>query len=311
MGLESVPGQSSLFWFEIALEVAQSPETENERRLPSAATQVEAPAPGRPLRILVAEDYEPNQRLAMYLLESLGYRADFAANGRAAIEAWERSAHDVIIMDCQMPEMDGFEATREIRRREAARSADGRERTYIVALTAHAVKGHRECCLAAGMDGYLTKPYTAQQLGAALKEHCGGPGQAAPATAGPTPPAAAGLDLQRLAQLRADIGDRGVRTIIEAFLADLLRKIPEISVLVRTGRQSEASRMAHSIRGISLSLGLVRFGSQLQEIEDQTKAGAEAGLAPLLDLLPAAAEQAQADLRQWLEGRPETSNKTG
>ena len=77
------------------------------------------------------------------------------------------------------------------------------------------------------------------------------------------------------------------------------------------GRLEEACRLAHSIRGISLSLGLVRFGSQLQEIEDQTKAGAEAGLAPLLDLLPAAAEQAQADLRQWLEGRPETSNKTG
>jgi len=134
MGLESVPGQGSLFWFEIAFEVAQSPETENERRLPSSATQVEAAAPGRPLRILVAEDYEPNQRLAMYLLEGLGYRADFAANGRAAVEAWERSAYDVIMMDCQMPEMDGFEATREIRQREAARSAGSSERTYIIAL---------------------------------------------------------------------------------------------------------------------------------------------------------------------------------
>jgi hypothetical protein len=71
------------------------------------------------------------------------------------------------------------------------------------------------------------------------------------------------------------------------------------------------SRSREDFRCNSLSLGLVRFGSQLQEIEDQTKAGAEAGLAPLLDLLPTAAEQAQADLRQWLEARPETSNKTG
>ncbi len=300
MGLESVPGQSSLFWFEIALEVAQSPETENERRLPSAATQVEAAAPGRPLRILVAEDYEPNQRLAMYLLEGLGYRADFAANGRAAVEAWERSAYDVIIMmDCQMPEMDGFEATREIRRREAARSADGSQRTYIIALTANAVKGGRERCLAAGMDGYLSKPYTGKQLGAVLKQH--------PAPSAPSAPPVR-FDPQRLAQLRADIGDRGVRSVIEAFLADLFQQIPEISVLVRAGRQSDASRVAHSLRGISLSFGLVRFGSQLQEIEDQTRAGAAAGLAPLLDLLPAAAEQAQADLRQWLEAPPETSN---
>ena len=300
MGLESVPGQSSLFWFEIALEVAQSPETENERRLPSAATQVEAAAPGRPLRILVAEDYEPNQRLAMYLLEGLGYRADVAANGRPAVEAWERSAYDVIIMmDCQMPEMDGFEATREIRRREAARSADGSQRTYIIALTANAVKGGRERCLAAGMDGYLSKPYTGKQLGAVLKQH--------PAPSAPSAPPVR-FDPQRLAQLRADIGDRGVRSVIEAFLADLFQQIPEISVLVRAGRQSDASRVAHSLRGISLSFGLVRFGSQLQEIEDQTRAGAAAGLAPLLDLLPAAAEQAQADLRQWLEAPPETSN---
>jgi len=311
IGLESVPGQGSLFWFEIALEVVQSPETENERRLPSAATQVEGATPGRPLRILVAEDNEPNRRFAMYLLESLGHRADFAANGRAAVEAWERSAYDVIIMDCQMPEMDGFEATREIRRLEAALCADGSERTYILALTANAVRGERERCLAAGMDDYLSKPYTGQQLGAALKEHRGRLGPAAPATAGPTPPAAVGVDRQCLDQLCASIGDHGVRDIIEAFLVDLLRQTPEISVLVRAGRQSEAAHVAHSLRGIGLSLGLVQFGSQLREIEDQAKAGAETGLAPLLERLPAAAEQAQAELRQWLAAHPETPNQTG
>ncbi|MCX6913059.1 MAG: response regulator, partial [Verrucomicrobia bacterium] len=200
MGLESMPGQGSLFWFEIALEVAPAPAAEPEASAASQAGSAPGAASVRPLRILVAEDYEPNQRLAMYMLESLGYRADFAANGRAAIEAWERSAYDVIMMDCQMPVMDGFEATREIRRLEAARSAGRRERTCIVALTAHSVKGHRERCLAAGMDGYLTKPYTAQQLGAALKQH-------------PAPSAhPVRFDPQRLAQLRTDIGDRGGST---------------------------------------------------------------------------------------------------
>jgi len=105
MGLESMPGQGSLFWFEIALEVAPAPAAEPEASAASQAASAPGAASGRPLRILVAEDYEPNQRLAMYMLESLGYRADFAVNGRAAIEAWERSAYDVIIMDCQMPEM--------------------------------------------------------------------------------------------------------------------------------------------------------------------------------------------------------------
>jgi PAS domain S-box-containing protein len=148
-------------------------------------------APGRPLRILIAEDHEVSRRLAIFMLGSLGYRADCAANGREALEAWQRSAHDLILMDCRMPEMDGFEAIREIRRREAARSADGGERVRIVALTANTAKSDLERCLAAGMDGYLRKPYTAQQLDAALREHCAQLGQASPASAGLLPPLAA------------------------------------------------------------------------------------------------------------------------
>ena len=298
MGLECAPGQGSLFWFELALEVAPAPAAEPEAAAASEAASAQGAANGQPLCILVAEDYAPNRRLAMYMLESLGYRADFANNGREAVEAWERSAYDVIIMDCQMPEMDGFAATREIRRREAARSTPGSERTYIIALTANAVQGDRERCLAAGMDGYLSKPYTKKQLGAALKQH-------------PAPPAPNAsnapddrFDPQRLAQLRAEIGDQGMRAVIEGFLADLRRQLSELSALVRAGHRSEASRVAHSLRSANLTLGLVRFAAQFQEIEDQTKAGADTGLAPLLDLLPAAAEQAQADLRQWLEASP-------
>ena len=86
-------------------------------------------------------------------------------------------------MDCQMPEMDGFEATREIRRREAARPAGGGERVRIVAVTANTAKVDLDRCLAVGMDGYLRKPYTAQQLDAALREHCDQLGHASPATA--------------------------------------------------------------------------------------------------------------------------------
>ena len=174
MGLESVPGHGSMFWFEIALEVAQplptsdepptAPETENQGRLPSAA-------PGRPLGILVAEDHDINLRLAMLMIESLGYGADCARDGLEAVEAWEKGSYDVILMDCQMPRMDGFAAAGEIRRREAARGVPASQRVRIVALTANAIKGDSERCLAAGMDGYLSKPYTARELGAALKEH--------------------------------------------------------------------------------------------------------------------------------------------
>ena len=303
MGLESVPGQGSLFWFEIALEVAQSPETENERRLPSAATQVEAAAPDRPLRILVAEDYEPNQRLAMYLLEGLGYRADFAANGRAAVEAWERSAYDVIMMDCQMPVMDGFEATREIRRREAARSADGRERTYIIALTANAVKGDRELCLAAGMDGYLSKPYTAQQLREVLEQRPAQAPKTTPTLAGPTMPAAAGFDPQRPAQLCADLGEEGVREIIEDFLKDLPQRAVEMETLAAAGQFEELARLAHSLQGIGRTLGLEGFSAELRLLEKAAIAGDLAAVALLLRSIPGGVENSIAAIREWLAAR--------
>jgi CheY-like chemotaxis protein len=114
------------------------------------------------------------------MLESLGYHAEVAHNGLEAVAAWEKGGPDVILMDCQMPEMDGFTAAREIRRREAGRGVSGRPPVRLIALTANAIKGDRERCLAAGMDGYISKPFTARQLREALE---------APATPAQTPPA--------------------------------------------------------------------------------------------------------------------------
>ncbi|MBX3354698.1 MAG: PAS domain S-box protein [Phycisphaeraceae bacterium] len=124
----------------------------------------------RSLHLLLVEDNEINQVVARELLEQIGHRCAVAPNGRAALEAIERESFDAVLMDCQMPEMDGFEATREIRRREAERSGGAApvRRIPIIALTANAVRGDRDRCLDAGMDDFITKPMDLQQVTAAL-----------------------------------------------------------------------------------------------------------------------------------------------
>jgi CheY-like chemotaxis protein len=112
-----------------------------------------------PLRILLAEDNVVNQKLALRLLSQMGYRADLASNGIEAIESIERQTYDLVLMDVQMPEMDGLEATRRITAKWQAN-----ERPRIVAMTANAMRGDREACLAAGMDDYVTKPIRVDEL---------------------------------------------------------------------------------------------------------------------------------------------------
>jgi CheY-like chemotaxis protein len=189
--LESQPGQGSTFSFTIPLEAVpgDAPETSplsgGRRGATSAADRQTAEAlPSQPNdelggngaspqdlapRVLIAEDNEINQLVTGEILGNAGFCCDIAANGRLAIAAILRRPYDLVLMDCQMPEMDGFAATREIRKlEEAGCLAARRRRLPVIAITAHAVQGDRERCLAAGMDDYVSKPVSSAELFSAI-----------------------------------------------------------------------------------------------------------------------------------------------
>jgi CheY-like chemotaxis protein len=164
MWLESTEGQGGTFFFTVPVPPGQGPAAGEE---PGTAAGGQSPVEQplrRPLSILVAEDNAVNQRLIRILLEKRGHRVTMVGNGAAALEAWHQDRFDCILMDIQMPEMDGYEATRRIRAEESRTGAH----IPIIALTAHAMKGDRDKCLQAGLDSYISKPIQTAALDAAL-----------------------------------------------------------------------------------------------------------------------------------------------
>jgi CheY-like chemotaxis protein/HPt (histidine-containing phosphotransfer) domain-containing protein len=219
-------------------------------------------------RVLVAEDNEVNQRVAVRILERLGYRVDVVGNGREAVDACAWNVYAAVLMDNQMPEMDGFEATARIREREGAA-----RHTPIIAMTASAMAGDRERCLEAGMDDYVSKPVSPESLDQALSRFI----ERAPSPP-PAASAASPVDGSVLDQLQAiDEGGSLLVEVIDTFL----RIAPvRLSVLGRAAGKKDASqleRTAHSFLGSCANLGAVRMAEICALLETRGRAGSVDG----------------------------------
>ena len=251
-----------------------------------------------PLRILLAEDNVVNQKVALRILAQMGYRADVAGNGLEAIEAVERQTYDVVLMDVQMPELDGFEASREINRRWPA------ARPRIVAMTANAMQGDRELCVAAGMDDYVAKPIRVEELVAAL-ERSPAHRDAGPAAgpAEPAAPAAGAIDRAVFDRLVATTGGPFVAELIETFGEDARELLATLRRALAATDRDAFRRAAHSLKSTAESLGASGLAALARELEAAARAGSLDGAATRLDRLTEHYERAAralGDLRRDL-----------
>ena len=236
-------------------------------RAAAAEPSPESGAPTGPLRILVAEDNAVNQKVAVRLLERLGYQADVSANGHEALDRLDRAPYDVVLMDVQMPGMDGLEASRAICTRWPPR-----ERPRIIAMTAEAMEGDRERCLAAGMDDYLVKPVRLDELARALSR-CR-PLTTERASGGDGTTTRDALDRRLLDQLREDLGDTAaLREVISTFLERSPSMLTDLREAAARGDVAAVSAGAHAMKGTSATLGALALSSLCAELERLARAG--------------------------------------
>jgi two-component system, sensor histidine kinase and response regulator len=218
---------------------------------------------GARLRILLAEDNPVNERVARHILQKADHSVLAVANGREAVAATEREEFDVVLMDVQMPEMDGFEATAEIRHRERL---TGRH-LPIVAMTAHAMKGDRERCLAAGMDDYVSKPVHPADLLRVIEKFGPQAAESAAATPNPTNEEPAIYD-RRTALERVSGEEELLDEVTQLFLSDAPGRLAEIRAALEQGDPQRVQNAAHSLKGAAGYVGAERTSARARRLEE-------------------------------------------
>ena len=273
IGVESKEGEGSLFWISLPFLKAEKKELPKKKRALEKLSGTSGEK-GETKRILLAEDNPINRRVALTMLEKMGYLTETAENGVEVLERTEGRNFDLILMDIQMPEMDGFEATRLLRDRE---KLEKREKIPIIAMTAHALAEYREKCLAAGMDDYVTKPVTPKNLQKILQKHLeraksedqkerqkdmpSSPkgGEEAPAT----PPL-----FEEAKALEEVEGDREfLRELVRLFVETHEKTGEKLRKLEKENDWEEGIALAHSLKSSYANLGFLRLGEEARQTE--------------------------------------------
>jgi signal transduction histidine kinase/HPt (histidine-containing phosphotransfer) domain-containing protein len=259
-----------------------------------------------PLHLLVVDDNAINTKVAARILHQLGYQPEVATNGLEAVKLIEKQPFDLVFMDVMMPEMDGFEATRHIRKIQTdGQHGHLRPQITIVAMTAHAMPGDREKCLAAGMDDYLAKPIRPKEVRDMIEKWAGKAGSAGeggfalPAAAVPAE-AEAPVDMSRVNDLTDGNAD-SLRELMDIYFKQTGGQFNQMRDAIRDGKADHVRRVAHSCAGASATLGMIHLVPKLRELEKLGASGTLTGAGEICDNAAAEFER----IRKFLKAQPE------
>jgi two-component system, sensor histidine kinase and response regulator len=292
---EALPGRVDAF---LSKPVKQSQLFETLCRVAGVGNNLESTMPDEParipskllekkLRILLAEDNEVNQRVILYRLRMLEQHADLVRDGIEALKFYDEKEYDVILMDIQMPQLDGYLVTAEIRNREIQQN---RRRTWIIATTANAMPADRQRCMEAGMDDYLAKPIQARALVKALENYLMNSESLPPANSESLPPA---TNLRLLVD--SGLADM-VPELVAVFLESAPQEMKKMEGAYAAGDAKRVAHAAHSLKGSSSNLGMAHFQELCEQIETQGRAGMLEGVAALLAALATEFDRVRTEL---------------
>jgi CheY-like chemotaxis protein/HPt (histidine-containing phosphotransfer) domain-containing protein/anti-sigma regulatory factor (Ser/Thr protein kinase) len=267
--MESTPGEGSRFWFDIPLAIATAAAVEEASRTANGEQQDRTKTVQLKGRILLAEDNPANQMIGTGMLNRLGLQVDTAGNGLEAVEAVQTRPYDLVLMDIGMPEMDGIEATRQIRQLEGDCA-----NIPVIAMTAHVMKGDREEILSQGLDDYICKPVNAGELAACLQRwlspqpgETGAIAMTAADNAGPCEGNAV-LDAAILEQLFEDTGHELAPVLVDAFVKELDSRLDNILQATESADLQQVAHESHALKSCAASYGATRLSKLAARLEE-------------------------------------------